>query len=259
MNICFGKYPIPDDDGVLQELHLHHPVHLTPDEDGHLPPSAFVPFCSYQGDASLLGEKIPELDNITMCNKFKSTIIDGQICYSLDIAKQMEKKRTGPGKENGLFLLMDSNPYALNSSNQQSFKVFIHTLAQYIAIGPGSYAMGTLKSMTGTEDFVQLPVNQKKCLVHNREECQTDKFLDQTKSNCGCVPWPLRTDGSQEKVTQTFEIDSPQQAYDYCGLEKETCVASQTLRDDSCLVPCVGLSADISDDSFQQAVVEGDV
>ena len=209
INIRFGKYPIPDDDGVLQEPFLHHPVHLTPDEDGHLPPSAFVPFCFYQGDFSLLGKKRPELDNITMCNKFKTTIIDGQICYSLDIAK-VGKTRTGPRKENGLFLLMDSNPYALNSGiNQQSFKVFIHTLAQYTAIGPGSYAMGTLKSMTGTEDFVRLPVDQKKCLVHNREKCQTDKFLDQTKSTCGCVPWPLRTDDSEEKVIKTSEIDPP--------------------------------------------------
>ena len=35
------------------------------------------------------------------------------------------------------------------------------------------------------------------------------------------------------------------------------CVARQTLRDDACLVPCNGLYADISDDSFERKTTEG--
>ena len=47
-----------------------------------------------------------------------------------------------------------------------------------------------------------------------------------------------------------------------CGLEKETCVANQTLRDRSCLVSCDGLYADISDlyqsvESLKQNVLTG--
>ena len=37
-----------------------------------------------------------------------------------------------------------------------------------------------------------------------------------------------------------------------CGPEKESCVANQTLKDKSCLVPCSGLYADIADDSLKQ-------
>ena len=74
----------------MRELSLH-PVHLTPDKEGNLPPSALVPFCSYQRNSSLLGQERPELDNLTICDKFKTTILDGQLCYSLDIAKLDEK------------------------------------------------------------------------------------------------------------------------------------------------------------------------
>ena len=86
---------------MSQGLSLH-PVHLTPDEEGKLPPSALVPFCSYQGDDDLLGQERPELDNLIICDKFKPTILEGQLCYSLDIVK-LGEKGTKSGKNNGLF------------------------------------------------------------------------------------------------------------------------------------------------------------
>ena len=42
--------------GVSREAFLH-PIHLTPYNQGNLPPSALVPFCFYQGDSSLLGQQ----------------------------------------------------------------------------------------------------------------------------------------------------------------------------------------------------------
>ena len=194
---------------MSQALSLH-PIHLTPDKEGNLPPSALVPFCSYQGESDSVGTKRPELGNITICNKFQPTILEGQLCYSLDITK-LKEKTTKSGKTNGLFLLLDPNPYQLDSTSsnengdiqiqkQQPFKLYIHTFSQFTAFGPGSYGLSTLKRMTGTESFKQLPDHQKKCLVHNREECQTKKYLDQVESNCGCRPWPLVTDQGQHQV-----------------------------------------------------------
>ena len=201
---------------VLRELSLH-PVHLTPDEEGNLPPSALVPFCSYQGNNDLLGHERPELDNLTICDKFRPTILEGQRCYSLDIAKLVEKP-TKSGKTNGLFLLLDPNPYQQNNTEtnvkglnkgDQSFKLHIHTLAQYSTFGPGSYGMSSLKRMTGTESFQQLPDHQKKCLVHNREECQTRKYLDQVQRECNCSPWALQTNLSINQVkTRSFKLFS---------------------------------------------------
>ena len=51
--------------------------------------------------------------------------------------------------------------------------------------------MSTLKKMTGTTNFEGLPDQQKKCLLHNREECQTQKFLDQVQKEFKCMPWAL--------------------------------------------------------------------
>ena len=189
---------------MSRELSLH-PVHLTPDKEGNLPPSALVPFCSYQGDSYLLGQKRPELNDTTVCNKFNPIILEGQLCYSLDV-KKYKKGPNKTGKENGLFLLLDPNPYHVDSNegNKEvegnAFKVYIHTLSQHTAYGPGAYGMNALKKMTSSKNFLQLPDEQKKCDIHNREECQTKKFIDQVESNCSCLPWLLAADHINEKV-----------------------------------------------------------
>ena len=200
---------------MSQKLSLY-PMHLVPNKQGHLPPSALVPFCSYQGDRDMLGQKRPELGNLTVCNKFEPTILEGQLCYSINVSK-LEKRPTKAGKTKGLFLLLDPSPYQIEDDERsvgderkkkESFKVYIHTLAPFTAFGPGAFAMSTLKSLTGTMSFKELPDKQKKCSVHNREECQTDKFFRQVKANCGCVPWSIAlTDKSKAQVSSiSFSI-----------------------------------------------------
>ena len=82
----------------------------------------------------------------------------------------------------------------------QNFKVFIHTLAQYTAFGSASFGMSALKKMTGTERFEQLLDHEKKCVVQNREECQTLKYLDQVQRECNCIPWALQADHGKNQV-----------------------------------------------------------
>ena len=202
------KPSVADSEGISRELSVY-PVHLTSDKEGNLPPSALVPFCSFQMDYNLLGEKIHEL-NMTICNKFEPVILEGQLCYSLDLAK-VRKKSTEAGKPNGLFLLLDPNSIdQMNNKGQLreqgKFKVYIHTLAQYRAYKPGTYAISSLKKMTGTKSFVELPENQKRCRVHNREECQTKDFLDQVWNKCKCVPWTLLDNTGLKQVSNTLEV-----------------------------------------------------
>ena len=194
---------------VSRELSLH-PVHLKPDTEGNLPPSALIPFCSYQGGHNLQGPQ-----NSTYCDKFEPTFLEGQLCYSLNVTK-FERKTTKTGKQSGLFLLLDPNPYPMKyndgsvkaaRNDQESFKVYIHTLAENIAFGPGAYAMQALKKMTGTPSFYQLPDSQKECQVHSREKCQTEFFLNQVESICSCVPWALPTEKSKTKVVSNICID----------------------------------------------------
>ena len=168
-----------------------------------------------------------------------------------------KKKESKAGKPDGLVLLLDPNPYSYKvnmgdqSYEQRQLKVYVHTLAQYTAYGPGTYALSSLKRMTGTESFRELPDNQKRCRVHSREDCQTKNFLDQVWNKCQCVPWALVDGTSLSKVGNTSSFFQ-QEPNVQCGPESEGCVANQTLKDESCLVPCSGLYADIADDLHYQ-------
>ena len=143
------------------------------------------------------------MNNLTVCDKFLPIILEGQLCYTLDLSKASLNYPTKSGKNNGLFLLVDPFPYRQNHTDKngegfkgggdQDIKVFIHTLAQYSTLGPGSYAMSTLKKITGTTSFKELPEPLRKCTVHKREECQTQKYMEQTQKQCKCIPWALQT------------------------------------------------------------------
>ena len=204
------------------------------------------------------------MNNVTVCDKFKPTILEGQLCYSLNIA-ELREYPTKSDKSNGLLLLLDPKPYELiekagnsrgSEIGRQKFKVFVNTLAQYTSFGPGSYAMNTLKKMTGTKSFKQLPHHQKRCMVHNREECQTQKYLEKVQTECKCIPWVFQNNQVQNEI-QNKVPSLICQEFAICEPEKERCVANQILKDKSCLVSCDGLYADIEDDSLKQNVGKG--
>ena len=71
-------------------------------------------------------------------------------------------------------------------------------------------------------------------------------YLDRVQTECSCIPWALQA--YQVTMRPIKEKSIPVcQDFAFCGLEKETCVAKQTLKDTKCLVPCDGLYADIAD------------
>ena len=55
---------------------------------------------------------------MTVCDKFHPTILEGQLCHTLDLKKHIGIEHpTKSGKPNGLFLLLDPNPYQLGQAN----------------------------------------------------------------------------------------------------------------------------------------------
>ena len=54
------------------------------------------------------------------------------------------------------------------------------------------------------------------------------------------------------QLKSSFYVCFFEQVTPYCGPGQEDCVSNQTLKDESCLVPCSGLYADIADDSRNQ-------
>ena len=159
-----------------------------------------------------------------MCNKFKPIILDGNLCYQLDVNQHITRPwKRSQGKSSGLLLVIDTslersvgniedqNQVVKNESPEfmdldnvpldKTFlpKVYIHTLSRYIGYGGGSYAMTSLKEMTGTDKALALPEKKKRCQDVNVEECQNHQFLLQSKT-CNCRPFWMGSAFADGKV-----------------------------------------------------------
>ena len=175
----------------------------------NLHPNAFVPFCAYQ--TKMLGERVdtPTNRSFIACSHFEQTILDGQLCYSIDVNK-VAKTNSGAGRGKGLLLVIDpmnperkdkyitriSNDHMITTLNveqtntdTQGIKIFINTLEKFETFKFGSFAMQSLKKMTGTEGYLEN--KDKDCSVETFEHCQARRYLEEVEKNCGCVPWSL--------------------------------------------------------------------
>ena len=66
---------------------------------------------------------------------------------------------------------------------------FINTRSSYIGFGPGAYTLESLKLMTPTVNFLEMPAETRGCQIEAMEKCQLKKFLERGLQDCGCVPW----------------------------------------------------------------------
>ena len=93
----------PGSEAGIAEVSLH-PVHLLDSMERALP-AALIPFCSYQANMSLLGNPGDQFPFVA-CDKFQPYLLEGQLCYSLDLRDIVSGGSFG-GKGNGLLLVLD--------------------------------------------------------------------------------------------------------------------------------------------------------
>ena len=86
---------------------VNHPVHIV-DKNNKMMPSAFIPFCSIGLNFTKLGQNIPKFSH-PVCSMFQSKMLNGQMCYQLDINEVQEDVSFKKGETNGLTFLMDYN------------------------------------------------------------------------------------------------------------------------------------------------------
>ena len=98
---------------------------------------------------------------------------------------------------------MDNQNYNEETS---SFELYLHTLSGFSGLSAGSYAMASLKQMTGTPGFMSLPDHQKRCQIELYEDCQRSKYVDQVQEKCGCIPWAIFSGKPSEKVTLKYNF-----------------------------------------------------
>ena len=194
-----------------------HPPHLV-DSSGYLTPGALVPFCAYARNLTTLGRHINGLD-FPICDRFKPTILDGQVCYVLNMeaANPLLRRATENGMEKGLLLALNMNvdtkeeDFETNkewvdkdtleteaSDHGNTASILLSTLDRISITKPGKYAMASLKKMTGTDDFLDLPDNTKDCQIEVQESCYNRRYVEELQKQCNCLPWALGAVSTQK-------------------------------------------------------------
>ena len=132
---------------------------------------------------TLLGHKRHDLP-FTVCDQFKPTVLEGQLCYSLDLGS-IKTEKSKSGERAGLLILIDQGvaDQGKESSidleemteeiteidikgptqHQNYARIYLNTLTSYTDNRAGTYALSSLKKITGSKNFLELSDDQKKC------------------------------------------------------------------------------------------------
>ena len=160
-----------------------HPPHLE-DSKGRLLPKALIPFCSYQG--IMMGKK---LGNFTFCDKFKPSVLNGQLCYSLNLS-QVTSSKSIDGQQNSLVIVLDQpSGFGLSGKEKSLATIHLDRIGGYTKNKDGKYHMTALKKMTGTDAFMALSNSEKRCQADSYQDCRTRHFFAAVEQECNCIPF----------------------------------------------------------------------
>ena len=169
-------------------------------------PSALIPFCSF---GSVLKGKFISNISFPVCDLFDPVVLDGRLCYQIDMTKEMPEESTVRGE--GLTLIIDAN-FERSVANQikremthdpktldlqeasvetnKFVEINIGTLAPFYAFGPGNYILTAVKQISVTDGFLSMSSEKRECEKETFEFCQKRMFQEKIKK-CGCTPQTL--------------------------------------------------------------------
>ena len=157
---------------------------------------------------TLLGQTREDLP-FTVCDQFQPTVLEGQVCYSLHL-DFINTSKSKIGKRQGILLVLDSGTFDLrkdvetessyvkniasldleaSNGDESSARIYMNTLASFSDFRAGSYALSSLKKMTGTASFLKLSDDRKGCQSQAFEDCNARRYLEEVQQKCGCLPW----------------------------------------------------------------------
>ena len=206
--------------GEIDEIQRYstHPVHILNESD-NLNPSAFIPFCAFDGDMTVLSQMRENL-SFPLCSAFQPRVLDGQVCYFVDLNTAMGDRTVRQGPAHGLTLFVDYNeermvgrvtneqeeafPNLKEQTEDKELKIHINTLEPFIGYGSGNYEMSSIKMMETTAGFLALSEDVRGCQNrYSTLECQLEKYREEAES-CGCQPFSLL--GLFENVTVSSQL-----------------------------------------------------
>ena len=192
---------------------INNPPHIQ-NKKGKTMPSALIPFCSF---GSILKGKVIQNISFPVCDLFDPVVLDGKLCYQMEMTKKMPKEITVQRK--GLTLIMDANTEKslskqIGRDDKKNLKsmdlqeasvetrnlvgVNIGTLAPYFAYGPGNYILSAVKQMSTTDSFLSMSKEKRECEKEKFESCQKRLFQERVKQ-CGCTPQSLIPAGEDQR------------------------------------------------------------
>ena len=227
-----------------------HPAHLITTANKSLLPAALIPFCSYQNQTTNLSQMSKEIP-FPACSRFEPEILNGQLCYSLDVAKHTNLK-TRPGEKHGLLLMIDSTGF-MSQDVDNKVEIHLNTLGRFRGEGEGRYYLSALKKMTATKNFLELSDQLKGCRNEGYQECHERQYRLAVQQECECLPWRTLAKAPSKG---TGEISSTKSDTNrYCLLDKYNCISNVTKERLDCNVSCTGLYTDLFHDTNNIHVV----
>ena len=142
-----------------------------------------------------LEEANPSLQGGTQKGKEKGLML----ALNMNLAKTEELVNS---EEEG----MDKDIFRTEVSNHgNTATIHLSTLDRFKDTKPGMYAMTSLKKMTGTDTFLDLPESIKGCQIQNQEICYNRRYIEELQNQCNCLPWALGASIPQ-KVLETLSF-----------------------------------------------------
>ena len=175
-------------------------------------PSSFIPFCQF--GRKFLGRKMENFSR-PVCNIFKPTKVENQVCYSVNISSLENVPKIVKGMSSRLLLLLDYNEerssstasntkkntkllknieiVPFSSREEYTAKIHLDFLEPYTGYGGGKYIMSAVKEMDTTRDFNTFTEDIKNCQNEQTiEQCAQEMLRMQEASLCNCSPIHLQ-------------------------------------------------------------------
>ena len=190
-----------------------HPAHLV-DSRGNATPAALIPFCGYQTNMTHMGLKD---QGMPICTQFQPTQLNGQLCYSLN-SSSMAGLVSRSGIDNSLIFFLDLSGIGLQADQTRKWqyrpgkkyhyntlimgggsnelenpKIYLNTLTRFTEYKTGIFKLSSLKKISGTPGFMDLPDDIRKCESDTYENCRAKKYHKKVLQKCGCMPWFLNS------------------------------------------------------------------
>ena len=89
---------------------------------------------------------------------------------------------------------------------RSSVKIHLNTLTEFVTFRPGSYGMYVLKNIKASEGFLGLNEMERGCQTERFEICKVRKYFEKVQTECGCTPWSLTANVSEEVNIKLYPV-----------------------------------------------------